>query len=33
MSPDNGTPTGKVFPANYVLSFYPTKTIPKYGII
>lgn len=33
MSPDNGSPEGDIFPANYRLSFYPKRDIPKYGYI
>jgi hypothetical protein len=33
MHPDNGSPTGSVFPATYEVSFYPTRNIPKKGII
>ena len=33
MIPDNGSPEGDVFPGNYLLSFYPTRDIPKYGYI
>jgi len=33
MTPDNGSPTGFIFPANYEISFYPTRTIPIYGQI
>jgi hypothetical protein len=29
MHPDNGSPTGSVFPATYEVSFYPTRNIPK----
>ncbi len=33
MHPDNGSPTGSVFPATYEVSFYPTRNIPKKGTI
>lgn len=33
MTPDNGSPAGMVFPADYELSFYITRTIPIYGQI